>query len=153
MSLRMVSYSIASSPFACTSPPRPGRAFLRASFDDAYVIRGYFSLAVLMKRATMQKLTKTSVPSSGDHEINTILFLLTSDLATSTTLPKDLCTLFPRRQQVPTGSHRQHISGLCLPCPCSPPSRSATCFETLPSHYLTSNPPRRLLCSHPRVCR
>ena len=40
MSFRMVAYSISSSRLAWTSAAMPFRAFLRASFEEAYVIRG-----------------------------------------------------------------------------------------------------------------
>ena len=40
ISLRIVSYSISSSRFACTSAAMPFKAFFRDSLDEAYVIRG-----------------------------------------------------------------------------------------------------------------
>lgn len=72
-------YSISSSLFACTSAPIPFREFLSASFEEAYVIRGYKESDISQSlRWTDVKTcghTKTRVPSSGDHEMNTILFL------------------------------------------------------------------------------
>ncbi len=41
ISFRIVSYSISSSRLACTSAAMPTSAVFRASFDEAYVIRGY----------------------------------------------------------------------------------------------------------------
>ena len=72
-------YSISSSLFACTSAPIPFREFLSASFEEAYVIRGYKESACLISALDRREKhvghTKTRVPSSGDHEMNTILFL------------------------------------------------------------------------------
>jgi hypothetical protein len=78
MSFRMVSYSISSSRLACTSDAIPLRAFLRDSFDDAYVILGYrepLSQLYVKVYNVDEDLTKTNVPSSGLHEMKTILFL------------------------------------------------------------------------------
>lgn len=78
MSFRMVSYSISSSRLACTSAAIPLRAFLKFSFDDAYVILGYrdpLSQLYVEKINVDEDLTMTNVPSSGLHEMKTILFL------------------------------------------------------------------------------
>lgn len=78
MSFRMVAYSISSSRLACTSAEIPVRAFLRDSFDDAYVILGYkgsHSQLYVKGNSVDEDLTPTNVPSSGLHEMKTILFL------------------------------------------------------------------------------